>query len=374
MSFRALFFCGAVLISVAGTCRAEPKLYALLVFDTNAENIGRSIEKDRTNIMRILYKAFDKDERRHQVEWHILDGDRVSRDRILKYYADLETDGDDIIFFYYSGHGTRDDDGEQYLATSGGRLKRSLLRGAINFQKKRMAIMVTDSCASTLDDKNVKPLEPRDINALVDEEGANWLTVKQLFFSGSGLVDVNSSKPKQSSYTNSRVGGYFTSAFTYELCRKPDHFDDDGDVTWSKFLGHVDGEIESNYISKEIQFSHVWYMNRWPEQRWEKKLLIHNGATKWLRVHVSYYTKTTGGWDWVSPSGTWKFAPGEETYLSDPPPQDFVARGRYFRIWAESLDGKFEWTTHKQKNFEALDDRFGYANDHYENVRFDFSD
>src|SRR5262249_44584543 len=148
-------------------------------------------------------------------------------------------------------------------------------------------------CAADGTDHPVRPLLPFEVNPHVDGEGANWATVRRLFFSGSGLVDVNSSDIGQLSYCSDKVGGDFTSALTYELCREPTAFRPDGAVTWNQFLTAVDDCVEDAYVTKEVQLSKAWFINESPEQRWEKILVVKNDSEYDIDVHVEFQTYTT---------------------------------------------------------------------------------
>ena len=335
---------------------ADPKLYALLVFDTHADRIGSHTRIDRDNLTRVLFKSFDQDGRRHRLEMRVLEGTDATPENILKYFADIQSTKNDTFFVYYTGHGGMDERRGHYLAMKYGRLYRSDLRGALYYQDSRRDIIITDCCANYPDQ--------RDVDALRVGAQANWDVAKHLFFTGSGLVDINAASPGEFSYTNSKVGGYYTSALTYEICRDPEDLDlnEDGEVAWGEFLGRVDGRIERQYISKEKQFSHAFYIDRWPTHYWERTLRIENNSSNTIRVYVKYYTKTTeDNWQWFSPEGSWTFAPGESATLSDPPPEDFRVRGKYVRVWAESTDGQWHWDKYKDQNLELVDPRFGYA-------------
>lgn len=359
----ALTFAGGTLPA------ADPKVYALLVFDTHAEDIGDDTKIDRDNLTRVLFKSFDQDGRRHRLEMRVLEGSDANPENVLKYYADIKSTEDDTFFFYYSGHGGTDQDRGHFLAMTHGRLYRSDLRGAIFYQKSRRDVIITDCCANFPGGRDVDPLT-------VGEE-ANWEVAKDLFFTGSGLVDLNAAEPGGFSYTNSKVGGYFTAAFTYEICQERSDLDnnDDGRVTWPEFLGNVDGTVERHYIDRDRQYSHAFFLDDWPQHFWERTLRVKNDSSEHIRVHVQYYTKTDeGNWRWFSPEGSWTFTPGESATLSDPPPEDFRVRGKYIRIWAESLDGRWSWTRYKDENFEMVDTRFGYAAPKREIKTFSFSD
>ncbi len=367
--FRVLVSLQLLLLVCNSSTAADPKVYALLVFDTHADNIGDDTKIDRDNLTRVLFKSFDQDGRRHRLEMRVLEGSNVTPDNILKYYRDIQSTKEDTFFFYYSGHGGTDPIRGHYLAMAYGDLFRSDLRGALNYQDSRRDIIITDCCANSPD--------TRDIDPLTVGEEANWEVAKDLFFTGSGLVDLNAAEPGGFSYTNSSVGGYFTSAFTYEICQDRSDLDNNGDgrVTWPEFFGNVDGTIEREYIGKEHQYSHAFYLEKWPEHYWERTLRIENNSSEYIRVHVQYYTKTNDGdWAWFTPDGSWTFEPGESATLSDPPPENFHVRGKYVRVWAESLDGRWTWTKYKDQNFEMVNPSFGYSASSREEKVFTFGD
>src|SRR5436305_38846 len=59
-----------------------PKLYALLLIDTNS-NLRESLEVDRNNVRRVLEEGFST--RPHRLVLDVLEGDQATPDNVLRH-------------------------------------------------------------------------------------------------------------------------------------------------------------------------------------------------------------------------------------------------------------------------------------------------
>src|SRR5262245_6994573 len=133
---------GLLVGPLTGAALAQGKLYALVVCDTHAAGgIADDVEVDRQHMAWVLSKAFDADGRRHRLHLTVLAGKDATPARIYQYYEGLQTTKDDTLLFYYSGHGGMTQDQGHLLAMRYGTVWRSELRGAMIFQKHRLAVM-----------------------------------------------------------------------------------------------------------------------------------------------------------------------------------------------------------------------------------------
>jgi hypothetical protein len=340
----------AILMAIPSTASAEGKVHALLCFDTDAGGgIGRGVKSDRDNLLRVLWESFDTDERRNRIEMTVLEGAKLIPSRILDWYADLVSDDDDTLLFYYSGHGGMDRDGGHFLAMSHGTVWRSDLRAAMLSRKPRLCIILTDCCA------NFEDQIPQQ-GELPVPTPANWDVVQLLFFNSSGFVDTNAAAPGSFSYANDQ-GGLWTNGIATHLGSPVERLDldADGNVTWGEFLGVVDGYV-ANYISKDRQFAYVFSARRFNE----KRLKIVNDSDYTLKIYVrtQYFDPDADEWKWWTPNLYWTAKPGETIYPVEK--QDgFEVRGCRMNIWAETFDGTRIWNKYKSDYWELIDPRWG---------------
>lgn len=113
---------------------------------------------------------------------------------LLDAIAKLEVGSGDAILFYFTGHGSVDDQGH-YLALAQGRLYRKELLEALVNKRGRLVALITDCCNTRSDGYLYAApafgLEaPRNPSPLF----------RKLFFETEGVVDLNSSSPGESSF------------------------------------------------------------------------------------------------------------------------------------------------------------------------------
>ncbi|MGC4005722.1 MAG: caspase family protein [Pirellulales bacterium] len=161
----------------------------------------------------------------------------------------------DVVLFYYSGHGATDPDKGHYLHTSGGDLLRSDLLTAMQSHKHRLTILLTDCCSSAAD------YSPE----FAAEAGESILVLRSLLFNHKGVVDITGANyddaTKQGEFGwfvgyklpegGSEPGG---GVFTMSLCnvisgtdfKKLDK-DRDRQIGWEEILPHLRIAMDRNY-------------------------------------------------------------------------------------------------------------------------------
>lgn len=370
-----------------GVSNALGRIHVLLVCDTNDETIGADTDLDRQKLTETLHGSFEVHGQRQMLSWHVLTGNNVTKDRILKYYEDLNVAENDTLLFLFSGHGALDRGRGQFLGMNQGPpLFRSELRGVMVAQHARLAIILTDACASYTDASESPQTEPstRGAGSAVASipifgskiVPANWDVVEDLMLEATGLIDVNSSEDGKPSYSRSDFGGYFIDGLAHEFGETVEDLDidDNGQVSWPEFLGHVDGYIERNLISKDEQFSQANYLADEPNLYWERLLRVVNDSDETIHVRLQYLTYTAQGkWQWITPDGYYEFLPGEVSLLLDAPPEGFRIRAHAIRIWAESPDGRWVWNKHRNTSVSLTDGRIPYAADSMETYTYTFN-
>src|SRR5690606_35505063 len=114
---------------------------------------------------------------------------------------------------------------------------RSELRGAIYSRPHRLALIVTECCASY--PERIRGVPPSD-------KPANVQTLEKLFFTSTAMVDVNACEPGDVSQI-SDTGSFFTSAFTRALTRAPEELSPNGPLGWSTLMTEVSKLVDATY-------------------------------------------------------------------------------------------------------------------------------
>lgn len=98
--FFSLSFCTTIEASIS-----RPTLHAILITDTHAYNIAKSVQDDLRNIRAkiqeiSLYTNYTLQE-------HIFEGRNTNPQHIIQYVRGTLFQENDIVLLYYSGHGSR---------------------------------------------------------------------------------------------------------------------------------------------------------------------------------------------------------------------------------------------------------------------------
>ena len=195
------------------------KLHFVLVANTNDPRIGYSVQKDVINITsQIKDVATFLNLPLNLVE---ISGAKFGKAGVETALNNLKPGTNDIVIFYYSGHGYSNDRNanEQYpqfdlrqsrfddvlVAT----LNASEVLTKIKSKNARLNLVITDCCNSSLG-----LLKPEGKNfALTTKSLMSWEKsyCYDLFMKSKGTVIATAAKKGQYAYGNTDVGGYFTS-------------------------------------------------------------------------------------------------------------------------------------------------------------------
>ncbi len=209
----------------ANSSASPTKLHFILVANTNDPRIGYSVQKDVINITsQIRDVATFLKIPLNLVE---ISGSKFGKPGVEAALTNLKTGTNDIVIFYYSGHGySNDRNAEEAYPQFDLRQSRfddilvatmnaSEVLNKIKAKNARLNLVFTDCCNSSL--------------GLLKPEGKTFaLTTKSLltweqsycfdlFMKSKGSIIATAAKKGQYAYGNTDVGGYFTSNLTIAL-------------------------------------------------------------------------------------------------------------------------------------------------------------
>jgi hypothetical protein len=253
-------------------------LYAILVFDTDAENIGLSVKVDQKNVLNALKDAYRGQEMPGKLFLKVFTGEDARKKIIREYIAGLKgkVKRTDTVFFYYCGHGGESKHNNQRLAFSHDGTTgpfRWYFEEEINRLEPRLKIIIHDCCANGPQPRaTAKPSE--GIRPRGDAGQVNPRLFRQLFFEGSDWVIIGGAKRQDYSYSDSELGGMFTWSFVDSLSKEPSEFNGgkDGKVTWKSFFARVKERTtrmcnrqtpEAHYLNEpRCREHHLQFVNR----------------------------------------------------------------------------------------------------------------
>lgn len=194
-------------------------LHAIIVADTNDSTIGNSTEIDfenmRNEMRRIsLYTGLNLKET-------TIRGKETFPKKVIAKINNLKINKNDVVIFYFSGHGYRTDSKEEspwpylYFSQANKGIDYDLIGKKLEAYHPRLLIVFADACNSLISDDDAPPLVKETMMGPVSREllKSNY---RKLFMDVEGVIMVTSSKAGESSW-GTPEGGLFTLAFLHNL-------------------------------------------------------------------------------------------------------------------------------------------------------------
>jgi len=183
-------------------------LHAIVVSDTNDSSIGTSVQVDMRKLQGLMSNIS-----KHTgltLNPRYISGNQLSLANVNQAINGISAGSDDVIFFYWTGHGHNA--GDSVLPTMNIKewqetLGLSVVKATLERKKPRLLIIIGDTC-------NKPTRTSREAETIRNENPENY---KELFLKYRGIIAASSSKKGQFSYGNPQTGGLFTSVFLGSL-------------------------------------------------------------------------------------------------------------------------------------------------------------
>ena len=196
------------------------KLHVVVFCDTNDESIGENKESERKITMNEMQTiACCLEEFGYDSEFTECYGNNCNKSNLMNVINNLSIGPDDVVFFYYGGHGTRalnnetdkfpqmclgEDYQENFVPTT-------LVKNIIMKKNPRLAVILTACCNKEQRGVTIKSVVAESENYTKEAE-LNKDAFKKLFLESTGSVVMTSSKAGQYSYSG-KEGGIFCLTF-----------------------------------------------------------------------------------------------------------------------------------------------------------------
>ncbi|MBT3360124.1 MAG: hypothetical protein HN403_10915 [Rhodospirillales bacterium] len=187
-------------------------LHAILVIDTNDKSIGRMVDLDR----KLIEKELNQIARMTglNVRETLVRGKNFKLNKVGAAINGLKVDSDDVILFYYSGHGFRTKQKTYkwpfFYFHSNEPLDYAWVIQALKAKGARLTITLTDAC------NNVVNASIREQDQYRAKSMVNPDAYKTLFLKSKGYIAATSSIPGETS-TATSDGSLFTLSFLKAL-------------------------------------------------------------------------------------------------------------------------------------------------------------
>ncbi len=194
------------------------KIIAIGFCNTLDDRIGKTCKIDMDNFVEelgILGSYIDYD-----VEYHKFVGEECSKPNLERILSSINCSNKDIIYFYYSGHGTHADGQKDrfpqmclkynvYQQSNFVALR--TVHEKLQSKPARLKVLMADCCNNIVPGITPRALSKEGGNTEITDAAAGYY--KKLFLTKTGSVILTSSKLGQTSGCDEISGGTFSSSF-----------------------------------------------------------------------------------------------------------------------------------------------------------------
>lgn len=199
------------------------KLHLVLFINTEIPDIGQSCSMDQKVMeteLREISKAVGI-----SMQKYVVNGEKFSKAEAQRTINEMKIGRNDVVFFYYSGHGFRwsnqtdrypqfDMRYSEYTPLSEQTaLAFSDVAKAISAKGARLNILMSDCCNS---DIGRNQMTSTNFMSSRSFQGAEITKLKKLFLNSTGTITLSGSSPGEYSWCNVN-GGFFTLSFIQAL-------------------------------------------------------------------------------------------------------------------------------------------------------------
>lgn len=229
-----------VLISVTSAATSNGVLKAILVIEDQYDEPELNNISDSTNMdYGLVSKFLDTLQKQNviPVEKTVLRGGTASYKNITTLLKNIKVTANDVLFFYFSGHGGMENKKTFILTCEGAFLYRTELEAFVKSKPVRLALVFTDACSSSIESVGGRGSFNKDSK---ERENAFIEIYKNLFYNYKGLLYMTAATEGEYAW-GGKDGGSFTKSLFHEvLLQDPqlsweDNFKEAKKRTQSKF-------------------------------------------------------------------------------------------------------------------------------------------
>lgn len=198
---------------------AVPVMKAIIVIvDDYVEkannNISKSVKKDYATVSKFLEVLNTKNI--VKVEKQVIMGKEATLTNVNKAISSLSCGPNDILFFYFSGHGGMRGGKRTilFLRNEDDELYRDELENKFTNKQAKFKIIITDACSSPVDGIR---FSSRSYKAKGSANNPQIDAIYRKLFTGyTGMMSISASSPDEYAWSDDETGGYFTNYFINE--------------------------------------------------------------------------------------------------------------------------------------------------------------
>jgi hypothetical protein len=239
--YKKYFLCAAAALLTLCCAHSEAAtLHAILIGDTLGDNIQESVIKDLDNMQKEV--GLISRYTHLSVKEMVITGENITKN-LLKELDQAQIETDDVVLFYYSGHGYREDSKESiwpnfYITQQDKGIKFDEVQEILKNKNPRFLLAMADCCNSFIPDDYAPQMIHKDIKATSREQLEK--NYQKLFLEQRGYIFVSSSSIGEPSWGMSSRGGLYTYTFLLNLHRS---VKSTAEMDWNVLLEGVREEL-----------------------------------------------------------------------------------------------------------------------------------
>lgn len=216
--------------------------YAVLVADTRDPELGPSCERDLEEMSATLFNISRKIE--YQYQELICHQDQFGKAGIEASISKINCKPDDIIFFYYSGHGSHSGTAQTTfpsLSLNDESLDLETLHALLKAKKPRFCLTLGDCCNNLIARaRNVRPVPPVQRGITVTEDTK---TLRELFVDASGDLLVSSARQGERATAHPDDGSFYSRTWMQALAHAGSS---NARASWDGLLADAENRLQES--------------------------------------------------------------------------------------------------------------------------------
>ncbi|NGX58074.1 MAG: hypothetical protein K940chlam3_00975 [Chlamydiae bacterium] len=228
--------------------------YGIIIADTEAENIGDYVHLDYFRMSREMAKIAENLDR--PFKQVMFTGNEVDGNEIVSKVNQLDFQEDDIVFFYFTGHGQRAAIHENdpwplmlFSMNGGAALDFSEITSKLLEKKPQLLLAFADCCNLHLPvtPPLVQMAQAKGNSSQANDKELVKENIRQLFEKNKGMIMVSSSEPGESAWS-CLLGSYYTMYFINYFQMEIHEQAPSWEVIFEKTARQLDNEQHPQYL------------------------------------------------------------------------------------------------------------------------------
>ncbi|MCF0069408.1 caspase family protein [Dyadobacter sp. CY261] len=244
--------CTLVIFLLISRLSYSQNFYAVLVADTKDPSLGVSCEKDMEEMSGTLRTISNKIKYNYQEV--ICIQDKFGKNGIQEAILKIQCQPEDIIFFYYTGHGintTTETSNFPILYLKDENLELETVHRLLKEKKPRFCLTLGDCCNNLFSEtRSMRSATPVLKGITVTQDS---LILHKLFVEANGDLLISSSKKGERATAHPNDGSFYTNTWKQALAYAENH---NTHVSWETLLTDAENRLQESLKSFPDSLKH----------------------------------------------------------------------------------------------------------------------